>query len=451
MTPCEKILETAMQEKADIVGLSGLITPSLDEMIFVAKEMERIGMKLPLLIGGATTSKTHTAVKIAPRYKQPTIHVLDASKSVVVCSSLLDCDNFNEFVEEISDEYEEIRDEHYDSLKDRKYLSLQKARAKKLCIDWANEPPAVRPTFCGVKKFENYDLHKLVPYIDWKPFFDVWQLRGKYPNRGYPKIFNDKEVGPEAKKVYNDAQNLLKKIMQDKRLKAHGVVAFYRANSVGDDIEVYDDNGQVVTVFHGLRQQAEKDFNDKSPYLCLSDFIAPKDSGIEDHIGLFAVTAGHGVEEMCKEFEKQFDDYNIIMTKALADRLAEAFAEELHEKVRKELWGYSKEEIMETQELLKVRYKGIRPAPGYPIQPDHTEKKNMWELLQASDVGIELTESLAMDPAASVSGLYFAHGKSSYFATGKLAQDQILDYASRKEMKVPEVERWLGSVLAYDA
>lgn len=451
MTPCEKILETAIQEKADIVGLSGLITPSLDEMIFVAKEMERIGMKLPLLIGGATTSRTHTAVKIAPRYKQPTIHVLDASKSVVVCSSLLDCDNFAEFVEEISDEYEEIRDEHYDSLKDRKYLSLQKARAKKLCIDWTNEPPAVRPTFCGVKKFENYDLHKLVPYIDWKPFFDVWQLRGKYPNRGYPKIFNDKEVGPEAKKVYNDAQNLLKKIMQDKRLKAHGVVAFYRANSVGDDIEVYGDDGQVVTVLHGLRQQAEKDFNDKSPYLCLSDFIAPKDSGIQDHIGLFAVTTGHGVEEMCKEFEKHFDDYGIIMTKALADRLAEAFAEELHEKVRKELWGYSKEEIMETQELLKVRYKGIRPAPGYPSQPDHTEKENMWELLQASDVGIELTESLAMDPAASVSGLYFAHGKSSYFATGKLAQDQILDYASRKEMKVPEVERWLGSALAYDA
>ncbi|CAC5380518.1 metH [Mytilus coruscus] len=451
MTPCEKILETAIQEKADFVGLSGLITPSLDEMIFVAKEMERIGMKLPLLIGGATTSKTHTAVKIAPRYSQPTIHVLDASKSVVVCSSLLDMDNFDEFTDDIKEEYEEIRDEHYDSLKDRKYLSLQKAREKKLCIDWVTDPPVGRPTFCGVKKYENYDLNHLVPYIDWKPFFDVWQLRGKYPNRGYPKIFNDKQVGPEAERVYNDAQTLLKQIINDQRLKAHGVVAFYKANSIGDDIEVYGDDGQVITVLRGLRQQAEKDVNDKSAYLCLSDFIAPKETGLVDYIGLFAVTTGHGVQEICKEYEKQYDDYGIIMTKALADRLAEAFAEELHEKVRKELWSYSKEEVMETQDLLKVRYKGIRPAPGYPSQPDHTEKETMWQLLQASDVGIQLTESLAMDPAASVSGLYFSHGKSSYFATGKLAKDQIIDYASRKEMKVTDVERWLGSVLAYDA
>lgn len=451
MTPCEKILETAIQEKADIVGLSGLITPSLDEMIFVAKEMERIGMKVPLLIGGATTSKTHTAVKIAPRYSSPTIHVLDASKSVVVCSSLLDSENMNEFVEEVKEEYEEIRDEHYDSLKDRKYLSIEKARDNKLCIDWTSHPPAVRPSFTGVKKFENYDISRLVPYISWKPFFDVWQLRGKYPNRGYPKIFNDKEVGPEAKRVFNDAQDLLKKIIDGKKLQAHGVVAFYPANSVGDDIEVYRENGEVLAVLHGLRQQAEKDVNDKSAYLCVSDFIAPKDSGITDHIGLFAVTAGHGVDEMCKEYEKQFDDYGIIMTKAIADRLAEAFAEELHERVRKELWGYSKEEVMETQDLLKEKYKGIRPAPGYPSQPDHTEKQVMWPLLKASDVGIELTESLAMDPAASVSGLYLAHEKSSYFATGKLSKDQILDYSQRKGMAVNDVERWLGSVLAYDA
>ncbi|KAK3092953.1 hypothetical protein FSP39_009305 [Pinctada imbricata] len=450
MTPCEKILETAIAEKADIIGLSGLITPSLDEMIHVAKEMERIGMKTPLLIGGATTSKTHTAVKIAPRYSAPTVHVLDASRSVVVCSQLTDDDNKDDYVEEIDEEYDEIRTDHYDSLKDRRYLSLDKAREKKLCIDWHSCPPAAVPSFIGVKTFENYDLSKLIPYIDWKPFFDVWQLRGKYPNRGYPKIFQDKSVGPEARKVYNEAQNMLNKVTTNNKLKAHGVIAFYPANSVGDDIEVYDKNGDVIEVLHGLRQQAEKDAMDKSPYLCLSDFVAPKNSGITDYIGLFAVTAGHGVDQMCKEYEKKFDDYSIIMVKAIADRLAEAFAEEMHESVRKEFWAYSREEVMEAHDLHKIKYQGIRPAPGYPSQPDHTEKEVMWRLLQADKCGISLTESLAMEPAASVSGLYFSHPQSSYFATGKLHKDQILDYSNRKKMDVGTVEKWLGSVLAYD-
>ncbi|KAJ8309214.1 hypothetical protein KUTeg_014088 [Tegillarca granosa] len=450
MTPCEKILSTAIQENADIVGLSGLITPSLDEMIYVAKEMERIGMKIPLLIGGATTSKQHTAVKIAPRYSFPAVHVLDASKSVVVCSSLLN-ENYEDFVEEINEEYEEIREEHYDSLKDRKYLSLEKAQEKKLQINWTSDPKPVAPSFLGAKKFENYDISKLIPYIDWKPFFDVWQLRGKYPNRGYPKIFKDKDVGAEAKKVFDDANKMLNKIVTDKLLQAHGSVAFYAANSVGDDIEVYDKNGDVIGILYGLRQQAEKDAMDKSPYYCLSDFIAPKESGVQDYIGLFAVTTGHGVDKMCKEFEGQFDDYNVIMVKALADRLAEAFAEELHERVRKELWGYVNEETLDAQDLHKIKYQGIRPAPGYPSQPDHTEKETMWKLLEADSVGIKLTESLAMDPAASVSGLYFANPKSLYFATGKLSKDQITDYAKRKNMEVSVVERWLGSVLAYDA
>ncbi|KAK3586830.1 hypothetical protein CHS0354_034868 [Potamilus streckersoni] len=450
MCSCEKILETALKEKADFIGLSGLITPSLEEMIYVAKEMERVGFKIPLLIGGATTSKTHTAVKIAPRYSCPTIHVLDASKSVVVCSALLNEENRDDFVEEIKEEYEEICSDHYDSLKDRKYLSLQAARQKKLEINWATDPVVVAPTFLGVKKFKNYDLSRLVPVIDWKPFFDVWQLRGKYPNRGYPKIFSDKTVGEAAKQVYNDAQVMLEKIISSGKLKAHGVIAFYQANSNQDDIQVYDEHGKTKETLHGLRQQVQKDAMATDSYACLSDFVAPKESGQKDHIGLFAVTAGDGVEEMCKEFEKQYDDYSIIMVKALADRLAEAFAEEMHERVRKEFWGYCKEESLEAQDLHKIKYQGIRPAPGYPSQPDHTEKLTMWHLLEADSVGIKLTESLAMDPAASVSGLYIPHPKSYYFATGKINKDQVIDYARRKNKTVSEVERWLSSILAYD-
>ncbi|CAE1278796.1 metH [Acanthosepion pharaonis] len=383
MTPCEKILSAAIQENADMIGLSGLITPSLDEMVHVAKEMERIGLKIPLLIGGATTSKQHTAVKIGPLYSGPTIYVPDASKSVFV---------------------------------NREYLTLEEARKERLKIDWVDEPPASAPMFCGIKKFVDFDLAKLVSFIDWKAFFDVWQLKGKYPNGSYPKIFKDKTVGSEAEKVFADAQKMLNKIISGKLLQANGVVSFYRANSVGDDIELYDNNGELLTKLYGLRQQAKKIVNYQQPYYCISDFIAPKDSNLEDHIGLFAVTAGLGADVLCQQFEKQYDDYSVIMMKALADRLTE----------------------------------GIRPAPGYPCQPDHTEKLTMWKLLDVSGIGINLTQSLAMLPAASVSGLYFSHPKSLYFATGKLAKDQVVDYASRKSMSLKDVEKWLGPVLLYN-
>ncbi|KAK6182786.1 hypothetical protein SNE40_010391 [Patella caerulea] len=447
MTPCEKILEKAIELNADFIGLSGLITPSLEEMVHVAKEMERIGLKIPLLIGGATTSRAHTAVKIAPKYSNPTIHVLDASKSVVVCSALLNDSGYDDYIFDIQEEYEEIRQEHYESLKDRKYVKLDKAREKAFKIDWQSEAKPVEPSFLGIKTFENYDISSLVPYIDWKPFFDVWQLKGKYPNRGYPKIFNDKDVGEEAKKVFDEAQDMLKNIINNSSLTTSGVIAFYRANSVGDDIQVYDDNYKQIATFHGLRQQAEKD---GGTYECLSDFIAPKDSNIEDYIGLFAVTAGIGVQQMCKEFESKYDDYSIIMVKALADRLAEAFAELMHEKVRQEYWGYASSEKLGAQDLHRIKYQGIRPAPGYPSQPDHTEKQTMWKILDADKVGIKLTQSLAMDPAASVSGLYFASPHSSYFSVGKVDKDQIEDYSKRKGMDLNEVEKWLAPYLAYD-
>ncbi|CAH1261403.1 MTR [Branchiostoma lanceolatum] len=454
MTPCEKILKTAVEENADIIGLSGLITPSLDEMIFVAKEMERVGLKLPLLIGGATTSKTHTAVKIAPRYKEPVIHVLDASKSVVVCSALMDEDQKEDLTEDVTEEYEEIREEHYDSLKDRKYLSIEKARSRKLEVDWASYE-AVRPSFTGTMVFDDYDLSRLVDYIDWKPFFDVWQLRGKYPNRGYPKIFKDETVGEEAKKVFNEAQAMLRKIQEEKLLTARGLLGFWPACSVGDDVQVFQEDslpreGIPLATFYGLRQQAEKEPGVTDPYLCLSDCVAPREARVRDYCGLFAVSV-FGAEEMCRKFKAEFDDYNVIMVKALADRLAEAFAEELHERVRREFWGYSPEEHLDTGDLHRVRYEGIRPAPGYPSQPDHTEKLTMWELADIqSATGIVLTESLAMDPAASVSGLFFAHPKAVYFAVGKIGKDQVEDYARRKKMDVSTVEKWLGPNLSYE-
>ncbi|XP_065059051.1 methionine synthase-like isoform X2 [Rhopilema esculentum] len=452
MTPCEKILKTAIEEKADIVGLSGLITPSLDEMIHVAKEMERAGFRIPLLIGGATTSRTHTAVKIAPKYSQPTIHVLDASKSVVVASALLDEGRKEEFIEETAEEYEEIREDHYDSLKDRKYVSIQKARDRRFKIDW-NGFESVRPSFLGTKVFKNYELRRIIEYIDWKPFFDVWQLRGKYPNRGYPKVFNDKDVGEEAKRVFNDAQNMLNKVMKEKLFRAVGQVGFYPANSKGDDVLVYsptESSNSPIKVFHGIRQQAEKDSSSDEVYTCLSDFIAPVQSGKKDYIGLFAVSC-FGAEELSNRYLTELDDYSSIMVKALADRLAEAFAEEMHERVRKELWGYCSEERLDSKDLHRIKYQGIRPAPGYPSQPDHLEKSTMWSLMEIEhNTGIELTESLAMKPAASVSGLYFAHPKSHYFSTGKICKDQVVDYAKRKNLPLAEIEKWLAPVLAYE-
>lgn len=450
MVPCEKIIEACIREKADFVGMSGLITPSLDEMIFNVKEFERVGINIPVLIGGATTSKQHTAVKVAPRKKSPVVHVLDASKAVVVLSALGDENTREEFLEELNDEYEEIREEHYESLKDRKYVSLEKAREKKLVIDWSVTPTPVKPSFIGVKKFEDFDITQLVDYIDWRPFFNVWQLRGKYPNRGYPKIFNDKDVGEEAKRVHNDALNMIKKIIKEKRLKATATIAFYPANSVEDDIEVYDEDGNAIAVLYGLRQQALKDAADQGAYLCQSDFVASKESGVTDYVGLFACTAGIGADEFCKEYEDKFDDYNSIMVKAVADRLAEAFAEYLHEVVRKDYWGYSKEEQLEANDLHKIKYQGIRPAAGYPSQPDHTEKLTMWKLMEPQTVGINLTDSLAMDPASSVSGIYLANPQCVYFATDKLGQDQIKDYAKRKNVDVSTAEKWLSSNLAYE-
>ncbi|KAK5966664.1 5-methyltetrahydrofolate-homocysteine methyltransferase [Trichostrongylus colubriformis] len=421
MTPCETIIKAAIEEKADFIGCSGLITPSLDEMVHVAREMQRNGLKIPLLIGGATTSKTHTAVKIATRYESPVIHCLDASKSVVVCSSLTDETTRDAFITDIAEEYEEVRQEHYESLKDRRFTPLAVARAKRLLVDFEKLPP-VKPSFLGRRKILDFDLRELLPFIDWKPFFDVWQLRGKYPNRAYPRIFHDEQVGEEAKRVYDDAQNWLGKIIAEKRLKANAVVAFFEAGSDGDDIQVFEEDHKVAT-FHGLRQQSGRDHD--QPHMCMSDFIKPLENGHPtDYLGLFACSAGIGAEEYCKELEKNHDDYASIMVKALADRLAEAFAEYLHKQVRTELWGYSKNEALTESDLLAVKYHGIRPAPGYPTQPDHTEKLTLWKLLQATDCDLHLTEHLAMLPAASVSGLYFASSASSYFAVGKIDKDQ---------------------------
>ncbi|CAG7667283.1 unnamed protein product [Allacma fusca] len=424
MCPANKILETALQEKADIIGLSGLITPSLDEMIHVAKEMERLGLQIPLLIGGATTSKQHTAVKIAPKYSQPVVHVLDASKSVLVCSALLDKINKENLMDEISEEYEEIREDHYENLREKKYLSLDKAREKRLRLDWENFNPVV-PSILGTKLFKNYSLETLKQLIDWKPFFDVWQLRGKYPHRGYPKLFNDPTIGQEAKRVFADAEALLSKLIKNDTLVANGIVGFYPCNSKDDDILIYSPekgiNSEPIAVLHGLRQQAIKD------------------------------QAGFGCKEISQKYKVELDDYNAIMVEALADRLAEAFAEELHLRVRKELWGYDCKEELEASDLHRIKYQGIRPAPGYPSQPDHTEKLTMWKLMNVDEeTGISLTDSLAMFPAASVCGLYFHHPQSSYFAVGKITEDQVCDYASRKGESVSQTEKWLNINLAYE-
>ncbi|KAJ3125861.1 hypothetical protein HK098_008174 [Nowakowskiella sp. JEL0407] len=457
MTPCDKIIQAAIDNKAQIIGLSGLITPSLDEMVYVAKELERKGLKIPLLVGGATTSKMHTAVKIAPRYSAPAIHVLDASKSVVVVSSLLDENQVEDFVQDINDDYEDMRAEHYESLKDRRYLKIEEARAKACFIDFKKQPP-VKPSFLGTKVWDDWDLKSLISHIDWNPFFQTWQLRGKYPNRGFPKIFLDETVGAEAKKLYDDAKKMLDTIIEKKMLKPKAVVTFWPANSVGDDIELYDPaddekRTKVIGTYFGLRQQAEKDSDNDEPYYCLSDFVAPKSTGIKDYVGAFAVSVGFGVDEACEEFGKTFDDFSIIMMKALADRLTEALAEVLHEQVRKVHWGYAKDEDLKPEDLLQVKYQGIRPAPGYPSQPDHTEKLTMWKLMDIEkNTGIGLTDHLgkAMTPAASVSGVYFGHPGSVYFAVGKIAKDQIDDYAARKKMSVEEIEKWLMQNLSYD-
>ncbi len=445
MVPCEKILAAAKEHNADIIGLSGLITPSLDEMVNVATEMERQGFDIPLLIGGATTSANHTAVKISPTYeKNSVIYVKDASKSVGVCSQLLSDDQRDGYIQSIHEEYDKLRAAFYDKQAGKKYLSIDDARAKGFKPDWS-DAGIIKPAFLGTKTFTDYDLSDLTARIDWSPFFLTWELKGKYPN-----ILTHKDYGQEATKLFNDAKGMLKEIIDNKLLKANAVVGFYPANSVGDDIEIYtdDDRKSVLTTLHSLRQQAQKS-TDK-PYYAQSDFIAPKDSGIKDYIGVFAVTAGIGEDELADKYKKDHDDYKAIMVKALADRFAEAFAEHLHERVRREFWGYSPNENLSNEEIIRVQYRGIRPAPGYPACPDHTEKGLMWDLCNIEkETGIKLTESYAMHPGAAVSGLYFAHPESCYFSLGQIQKDQVEDYAKRKGMSVEEVEKWLRPNLGY--
>ena len=447
MVHTEKILQTAIDEKVDVIGLSGLITPSLDEMVHVAKEMERRGMKIPLLIGGATTSRIHTAVKVDPNYSGAVIHVLDASRSVPVVSNLL---NENEeerkkYIKAFKDEYAQLRDDYSKRKSDKNYIELDKAREKKLKIDWQNTQ-IKKPNKLGVTILSDFNLDTLRAYIDWTPFFMTWELKGKYPS-----IFEDKNVGYEAKKLFDDANKLLDKIISEKLLTANGVIGLFPANSVGyDDIEIYSNESRtgVRRVLHTIRQQIQKSQNE--PNIALADFIAPKENGVEDYIGMFAVTAGVGIEKIVAQFEKDHDDYNCIMVKAIADRLAEAFAEHLHKLVRIEYWGYAPDENFTNEDLVKEKYVGIRPAPGYPAQPDHTEKPIIFSLLDVEkNAGIKLTESMAMYPAASVSGLYFSHPESKYFSVGKIEKDQVLDYHKRKGMSVEEIEKWLSPILNY--
>nr|WP_299423282.1 methionine synthase [uncultured Emticicia sp.] len=475
MVPTNKILEEAKKHNVDIIGLSGLITPSLDEMVGVAKEMERQGFKVPLLIGGATTSRIHTAVKIDPHYSGPVIHVLDASKSVPVAGRLMQNElTSQDIFDEIKAQYAQLRIDHASRQKDKNFIPIEKARENHVKIDWSNYK-VKKPKFLGTKVFDDYDLAEIAKYIDWTPFFQTWQLSGKYP-----KIFDDETVGKEAKKLFDDAQAMLKKVITEKSLKAKAIVGFYPANSVVDDIVLHNfesyeynsagqgalkniayrilsekavsENGNLIenpslAILHHLRQQNLKAQN--LPNLCLSDYISPLGEG-DDYIGGFAVTAGLGIEALLEQYDNDHDDYQSIMIKSIADRLAEAFTELMHERVRTEFWGYVSSENFTNEELIAEKYQGIRPAPGYPACPDHTEKTALFNLLDAGRIGIELTESFAMYPASSVSGWYFAHPESKYFTIGKIAKDQVVDYAKRKNMTLEEVEKWLAPVLNYD-
>jgi 5-methyltetrahydrofolate--homocysteine methyltransferase len=444
MVPAEKILERAKTEGVDVIGLSGLITPSLDEMVHVAQEMERLDFEVPLLIGGATTSRAHTAVKIAPHYSGPTIHVLDASRAAGVVGALISNELKSNFVEKNIGDQRRLREEYASRSTQKTLLPIDRARERATRIDWATTRIDV-PQFTGRRIIPNQPLDELVPFIDWSPFFHTWELRGRFP-----KIFDDPVVGEQARHLYEDAQKLLQDIVHGRLFTARAAYGLWPANSVGDDIELYDDESRsaVLTTFHMLRQQMDKPANQYCH--SLADFIAPRDSGRADYLGAFAVTAGHGADELAKQFEADHDDYNSIMAKALADRLAEAFAEFLHERVRAE-WGYGSEEHLSKEDLLKEVYRGIRPAAGYPACPDHTEKRILFDLLAAErNAGIHLTESFAMWPGASVSGLYFGHPESKYFGVGKIGRDQVLDYQQRKGMSLEEIERWLGPYLNYE-
>ena len=447
MVHAQTILEAAKKEKADIIGLSGLITPSLDEMCHVAAEMQRQEFDVPLLIGGATTSKMHTAVKVSPNYERgQAIYVTDASRAVGVVSTLLSEDDRGSYIKGIREDYGKMRDAHTRKEAGKARITLVDARQNAFKTDWSQQKPA-RPRYLGTRSFNDYDLAKLVEVIDWTPFFQTWEMKGRFP-----RILDDNIYGVEARKLFSDAQEMLKRIVNEKWLTANGVVGFWPAASIGDDIEVYGDEtrGEPIAVLHTLRQQIARANRKDRAHMALADFIAPKDSGVADYIGAFAVTAGLGEAAAIKAHIKPTDDYSSIMLKALADRLAEAFAEDMHRQVRQELWGYAPDEALSNEELIAESYRGIRPAPGYPAQPDHTEKQTLFALLDAAKAAqIELTESFAMMPGASVSGLYFAHPEAHYFGVGKVERDQVEDYARRKGWDLATAERWLAPVLNY--
>ncbi|MFO7857399.1 MAG: vitamin B12 dependent-methionine synthase activation domain-containing protein, partial [Ectothiorhodospiraceae bacterium] len=446
MQPTETILDTAIKEDVDIIGLSGLITPSLEHMVHVAKEMERREMKQPLLIGGATTSRVHTAVKIDPKYTNEVIYVKDASRAVGVCSNLLSETKRKEYVEQLKDEYDKVREQHEARQKKQKWVHIDKARENATPVNWDGYEP-VKPSQLGIQVLEDYPLETLVDYIDWTPFFKSWELAGSYP-----KILEDEVVGEQATKVFNDAKAMLQQIIDEKWLTARAVFGIWPANAVGDDTVLYTDDScqEVLTTLHHLRQQNEKP--EGRPNQSIADYVAPKETGKTDYIGAFAVTAGIGIDEHIQRFEADNDDYNSIMLKTVADRLAEAFAEHLHERVRKEFWGYQPDENLANEDLIKERYQGIRPAAGYPACPDHTEKDLLWDLLEPEQrIGLTLTESKAMVPTAAVSGLYIGHPDSTYFGLGNIYQDQVEDYAKRKGRSKREMESWLAPNLGYQA
>lgn len=439
MVPPEKIIETAVKENVDIIGLSGLITPSLDEMVYLAKEMDKLNIKIPVMIGGATTSRAHTAVKIAPEYKETVVHVNDASRAVTVATHLLQPDTKTTYAKSLREEYDALREGYLNRSREKNFLSIDEARKNKFKIDWDNYEP-VKPNFIGTKTVE-IELSELVDFIDWTPFFQSWELYGKFP-----AILTDEIVGEQASDLYKDAQKMLSQIVSEKWFTAKGILGIFPANTINDDdIELVTSSG--VEKFLTLRQQSKKTVG--APNIALADFIAPKEIGKQDYIGCFCVTTGFGVDEKASEFEKQLDDYNSILVKALGDRLAEAFAEYLHLKVRKEIWGYASDEILSNDELIREKYKGIRPAPGYPACPDHLEKPTIWKLLNVEqEIGVKLTESMAMWPAASISGYYFANPESKYFGLGKIKKDQLEDYAKRRNISTELAEKWLTSNLA---
>ncbi len=447
MVPTATILQRAREENVDAIGLSGLITPSLDEMCHVAAEMEREGFDIPLLIGGATTSRIHTAVKVHPNYKRgQAIYVTDASRAVGVVSQLISPTAKGKYIDDIRDEYAKMAKAHANSRNTKVRQPLDAARENRLKIDWTDYKPK-KPNFLGTKVFEDYPLEKLVPYIDWTPFFATWELAGHYP-----QILSDDMIGEAARSLFADAQEMLKQMVEEKWLKASAVIGFWPANSIGiDDIELYTDDTRTerLAILHSLRQQMARGRSERAN-MALADFIAPKETGVADYIGGFAVTSGHGEDAIAKQFAEKLDDYKAILSKALADRLAEAFAEHLHARVRREFWGYAADEALSNEDLIAEKYQGIRPAPGYPAQPDHTEKRTLFDLLDAEkEAGIKLTESYAMWPGAAVSGFYFSHPQSEYFGVGRIERDQVVDYAARKGMTLQECERWLAPILNY--